>query len=152
MSSVFFPTRKVETGRQTSYYDFPDVKEEIENQAVQGGERAPQFDDYMYMKVCGLLLLLIIAFLALNFHRWIYYDISALFCSPVGCHSGSLIVHKERMALLMDRIFSRTKHFHVGTWQCVVFNWWKEKKNCHFCHHCFRIWPVRFKNCCSCII
>lgn len=57
----------VKTGCQTSDYDFPDVKEENENQVAQGGERAPQVDDYMYMKVSGFLSLSVIAFLVLNF-------------------------------------------------------------------------------------
>ncbi|PKI78305.1 hypothetical protein CRG98_001248 [Punica granatum] len=37
--------------QKTSDYDFPDVKEEIEAQAFQGGEKTPRVDDYMYMKV-----------------------------------------------------------------------------------------------------
>ncbi|KAK4763374.1 hypothetical protein SAY86_009142 [Trapa natans] len=41
--------QKVKAGCQTDY-DFPDVKVEIENQGLQGGETAPQVDDYMYMK------------------------------------------------------------------------------------------------------
>ncbi|OWM89762.1 hypothetical protein CDL15_Pgr024510 [Punica granatum] len=36
--------------QKTSDYDFPDVKEEIEAQAFQGGEKTPRVDDYMYMK------------------------------------------------------------------------------------------------------
>ncbi|KAK4763647.1 hypothetical protein SAY87_013085 [Trapa incisa] len=41
--------QKVKAGCQTDY-DFPDVKVEIENQGLLGGEAAPQVDDYMYMK------------------------------------------------------------------------------------------------------
>lgn len=43
---------------QTSEYDFSNVKEEMDCQAIPQGGKAPYVDDNMYMKVCKYKILI----------------------------------------------------------------------------------------------